>query len=63
VAQKISELNESTTLDQVEINSARMIDIILDLEDEFGLTIDDSAPPKLKTVGDIVTLADHLVNA
>jgi len=58
-----TDLSESTTLDDLEVNSARMIDIILDLEDQFGVTIDDSSSPKLKTVGDVVSLVDNLVNA
>jgi len=56
------QLSESTTLDELGINSAQMIDIVLDLEDEFGVSIDDTETPKLKTVSDLVTLADNLVN-
>lgn len=62
-AAKKTELNESTTLDELDVNSARMIDIVLDLEDQFGVTIDDSNTPKLKTVADVVSLVDGLVNA
>jgi acyl carrier protein len=60
---KKTDLNEATTLDELDVNSARMIDIVLDLEDQFGVTIDDSNTPKLKTVGDLVSLVDNLVNA
>jgi acyl carrier protein len=56
-------LTESTKLDELDINSAQMIDIVLDLEDEFGVSIDDTETPKLKTVSDLVTLTDSLVNA
>jgi acyl carrier protein len=59
---KLAELNESTTLEQLEVNSARMIDIVIELEDQFKVTIDDSNSPKLKTVNDIVSLVDGLVN-
>ena len=62
-AAKKNELSESTTLDELDVNSARMIDIVLDLEDQFGVTIDDSNTPKLKTVADVVSLVDGLVNA
>jgi acyl carrier protein len=61
-AGKKVKLSESTKLDELDINSAQMIDIVLDLEDEFGVSIDDTATPKLKTVSDLVTLADTLVN-
>ena len=60
---KKTDLSEATTLDELDVNSARMIDIVLDLEDQFGVTIDDSNTPKLKTVGDLVSLVDNLVNA
>ncbi len=62
-AGKKVKLSESTKLDELDINSAQMIDIVLDLEDEFGVSIDDTATPKLKTVSDLVTLADSLVNS
>jgi acyl carrier protein len=62
-AGKKVKLSESTKLDELDINSAQMIDIVLDLEDEFGVSIDDTATPKLKTVSDLVTLADTLVNS
>jgi acyl carrier protein len=56
-------LTESTKLDELDINSAQMIDIVLDLEDEFGVSIDDTETPKLKTVSDLVNLTESLVNA
>jgi acyl carrier protein len=56
-------LTESTKLDELDINSAQMIDIVLDLEDEFGVSIDDTEAPKLKTVSDLVNLTESLVNA
>lgn len=62
-AGKKVKVSESTKLDELDINSAQMIDIVLDLEDEFGVSIDDTETPKLKTVSDLVTLADSLVNA
>ena len=59
---KQTAVTESTTLNALDVNSARMIDIVLDLEDEFGMTIDDAKTPTLKTVGDLVNLIDSLVN-
>ena len=60
---KKGELSEATTLEELDVNSARMIDIVLDLEDKFGVNVDDSDTPKLKTVGDLVSVVDDLVNA
>lgn len=59
---KTAVVTESTTLDELDVNSARMIDIVLDLEDEFGVTIDDAKTPGLKKVSDVVSLVDDLVN-
>lgn len=56
-------LTESTTLAELNVNSAQMIDIVLDLEDEFGVNIGDSAAETLYTVGEIVTTIDTLSNA
>jgi len=56
-------LTESTGLvNELNINSARMVDIVIDLEEKFGVSIDDTKLPKLETVSDVVTLVDGLVN-
>ena len=56
-------LTESTVLvDELNINSARMVDIVIDLEEKFGITIDDAKLPKLERVSDVVSLVDSLVN-
>ena len=56
-------LTESSSLvDELNINSARMVDIVLDLEEKFGVAIDDDKVGKMKTVGDVVSLVDGLVN-
>jgi acyl carrier protein len=58
-----SPVTESTSLvDELNIDSARMVDIVLDLEEKFGVTIDDSKVPKLQTVSDVVDLVAGLVN-
>jgi acyl carrier protein len=38
----------------LKINSARIIDIVLDIEDEFGIVIKDDAIEKLYTIADII---------
>jgi acyl carrier protein len=55
-------LTESTSLaDELDIDSARMVDIVLDIEAKFGVTIDDSSLPKLQTLGDIVDLVEGVI--
>ena len=57
-----STLNESTSLaDELDIDSARMVDIVLDLEGKFGITIDDSSLTKLRTIGDIADLVEQVI--
>lgn len=64
-ARRGKEINfsESTTLAELDVNSTQMIDIVLDLEDEFGVNISDSDMPKLETVGEIVTAIATLLEA
>ncbi len=39
-------------LEDLQVNSARLIDIVLAVEDEFGITIDDSMADQVRTLGD-----------
>jgi acyl carrier protein len=61
-ANRASLTESSSLVDELNINSARMIDIVLDLEEKFGITIDDSKLPSLKNVGDVVSLVEGLLN-
>ncbi|MFW5801734.1 MAG: phosphopantetheine-binding protein [Spirochaeta sp.] len=47
--------NESTNiLSDLKVNSARLVDIILDFEDQFDIAIDDDAADQIQTLGDAV---------
>lgn len=41
-------------LEDLDINSARLVDIILDMEDSFNIEIDDESADKITTIGDAV---------
>jgi acyl carrier protein len=41
-------------LQDLNVNSARLVDIILAFEDEFKIAIDDSAADRVQTIGDAV---------
>lgn len=43
-------------LEDLGVNSARLVDIILAFEDEFGIAIDDAAADKVRTIGDAVKM-------
>ena len=47
---------ELTLLGDLRINSARLIDIVLDFESEFDIAIDDDQLASLKTVGDAIRI-------
>lgn len=48
------EVTDATTLDAFGVDSLVMIDLIFDLEQEFGLKLSASDLMSMKTVGDLV---------
>jgi len=52
-----------TNLDQLGIDSARRIDILLDAEDMFGIVIEESAFAAVSTLRDLVNLVGELALA
>jgi acyl carrier protein len=52
----------STKLSEdLDIDSARLVDIILDVEAKFEVTVDDASMAKLQTVGDLVEVVDSQI--
>ncbi len=47
---------ETSILDDLKINSARLVDIVLDFEDAFDIEVDDDDADGVATVGDGVNL-------
>jgi len=43
-------------LDDLKVNSARFVDVVLALEDEFGIAVADEEMDSVTTVGDAVSL-------
>ena len=43
-------------LDDLKVNSARLVDVVLAFEDEFGIEIADEDVDEVNTVGDAVRL-------
>jgi acyl carrier protein len=55
--QSPGELTDAMSLEgDLGVDSARLIDIVLDIESEFGITLEDSLIEKFKTVGDVVAI-------
>ncbi|HOK07140.1 MAG TPA: phosphopantetheine-binding protein [Syntrophales bacterium] len=47
---------ETHILDDLKVNSARLVDVIIKCEDVFGITIEDDEADKIRTIGDAVAL-------
>jgi acyl carrier protein len=43
-------------IEDLGVNSARLVDIILAFEDEFGIEVDDESADKVRTLGDAVSV-------
>lgn len=41
-------------LDDLAINSARLVDIVIDFEDSFDIEVEDEEADKIRTIGDAV---------
>ena len=45
---------DSRLMEDLKADSANIMVMIMDLEDQFGITVEDDQIMKLKTVGDVV---------
>lgn len=46
-------------LNDLKVNSARLVDIIIKCEDTFGITIEDDEADRIRTIGDAVNLVQQ----
>jgi acyl carrier protein len=47
---------ETSILKDLKVNSARLVDVVLEIEDAFGIEVKDDEADKVRTVGDAVRL-------
>ncbi len=47
---------ETNILDDLKVNSARLVDVILEFEDEFDIEVEDEDADSVNTIGDAVDL-------
>lgn len=52
----LGDVTPDTRLRDLDVDSARLVDLVLQVEDEFGIQIDDDAIGGIDTVGDLVNL-------
>lgn len=55
--------NSTRLLEDLEINSARLVDILLGFEDEFDVEIDDDDADRATTLGDIIAMVEEKLAA
>ena len=51
---------DSRLVEDLKADSANIMVMIMDLEDRFGVTVEDDQIMKLKTVGDVVRYIDSV---
>jgi len=54
--------NETNILEDLKVNSARLVDVVLAFEDEFEIEIADEDADGVDTVGDAVSLIGNKIN-
>ncbi|GGX03000.1 acyl carrier protein [Aquimarina muelleri] len=60
----LQNLNENTDfIKDLEINSANLVDVILDVEDEFDIEIDNEAMEKMLTVKASIQVIEQKLKA
>jgi acyl carrier protein len=47
---------ETHILDDLKVNSARLVDVIIKCEDVFGITVDDDEADAIRTIGNAVDI-------
>jgi acyl carrier protein len=47
---------ETSILKDLKVNSARLVDVVLEIEDRFGIEVKDEDADNVRTVGDAVNL-------
>jgi acyl carrier protein len=48
--------DETNILQDLKVNSARLVDVILDFEDAFDIEVEDEDADNVNTIGDAVSL-------
>lgn len=47
---------DTNILNDLKVNSARLVDVIIKCEDVFGISVDDDEADKIRTIGDAVKI-------
>ena len=47
---------ETSIMKDLKVNSARLVDVVIEIEDRFGIEVSDDDADKVRTIGDAVRL-------
>lgn len=56
---ELDAINEETALKDIEMDSLDLVEIIMAVEDTFGITIDSDQEENIHTVGDLIALVKN----
>lgn len=57
---ELKEITRDTNLrEDLDLDSLQSLSMVLDLEEEYGISIEEEEIPKLKTVGEVVDLIEQ----
>ena len=55
----VTEINSNTRfIEDLGVNSARLVDIVIDIEDKFNISIDDESADQIRTIGDAIKVIE-----
>lgn len=54
---------QTDLLRDLKVNSAHLVDIIIDMEEAFDIAIDDAAAEKMLTLGEAMAITEKLLAA
>ncbi len=58
----IEKVVPETRLEDLDIESIRLVDLVVSMEDDFGIQIEDGKIEGIKTVGDLIALIKKKTN-
>lgn len=55
-------INQDTRfIEDLGVNSARLVDIVIDIEDKFNIAIDDESADQIRTIGDAIKVIENKI--
>ena len=52
---------ETRFIEDLGVNSARLVDIVIDIEDKLNVAIDDESADKIRTIGDAIAVIEQKI--